>query len=202
MRRKRVAVWIVSLIGLAVVAWTIASFAVIWSVEQAPYRVVATYDGFEVRAYDRLVLAETVAGAPGNASDSTAFRRLARYIFGGNAEGRDIAMTAPVLIDDTEGRTRMSFVLPRDVQPEGAPPPRQDDVTVKTQEPQRFAATRFSWFAPRSRRETLGAKLLANVKAAGLTPAGSPIYAAYNPPMSIPFVRRHEMLVRLAGASD
>ncbi|MEO0792844.1 MAG: heme-binding protein [Pseudomonadota bacterium] len=197
-KRRRWMVWVGGGLVAVFAVWTIASYAVVWNLEEAPYRVVKTYDGFEVRAYPKLMLAETVAGAPGDASDSTAFRRLARYIFGGNAESRDIAMTAPVLIDETSGRTKMAFVLPKDIQPDAAPAPKQTEVKVYQRDELQVAALRFSWLATRSRRERLGAKLTEAVQRAGLKPAGPPIYAAYNPPMTVPFARRNEMLLPLS----
>lgn len=196
-KKRRWVIWLSALVVLVLGGWTVGSYAAIWSVEEAPYTVEKIYAGFEVRAYPKLMLAETITGTPGSNADNEAFRKLARYIFGGNAEGRDIAMTAPVMIDDTSGKTKMSFVLPATITAGGAPAPKQDDVAVRERAPLRVAALRFSWFASRDRRQALGDDLLAKLKAESLTPAGPPIYAAYNPPMTIPFARRNEMLVPL-----
>ncbi|MEL6298150.1 MAG: heme-binding protein [Pseudomonadota bacterium] len=191
-------VWLsVSLAGLVAV-WTVASWVMIRGVEEAPYAVIEARNAFEIRAYPAIAIAETRVNGVGFDANGTAFRRLAGYIFGGNARDQKIAMTAPVFIGRDQAATEMSFVLPKTVSMDAAPAPKSADVKVVEQPPGRFAARRFSWFAGRERQAAEARELLDDLKAAGIEPAGTPIYAAYNPPMTIPFMKRHEMLVRLS----
>ncbi|MBX9745519.1 MAG: heme-binding protein, partial [Hyphomonadaceae bacterium] len=64
---------------------------------EEPLWILVHRDGpFEIRDYAATVIAETeVSGERGSAINE-GFRRLARFIFGGNELSRSIAMTAPV----------------------------------------------------------------------------------------------------------
>ncbi len=192
-------IWIGASLVLLLGLWVAASWYMVRGLEEAPYEVVSMADAYEVRTYPDIAIVNTRVDAVGNSANGTAFRRLAGYIFGGNASDRSIAMTAPVFIDNSGRETEMAFVLPKAISEASAPAPKSSDVTVTTQPGGRFAARRFSWFAGPERQKAEADKLLAALKADGLEPAGQPIYAAYNPPMTVPFMKRHEMLVRLAN---
>src|SRR2546421_4281879 len=65
--------------------------------EQPRHDVTERIGAVEIRAYGpRLAAETTVAAANEEAGRSEAFRLLVRYIFGGNLERADIAMTSPV----------------------------------------------------------------------------------------------------------
>ena len=92
----------------------------------------------------------------------------------------------------------MSFILPREVVAKGAPKPSNDRVTLTTMPAGAYAAIRFS---SRDASEAYHAKsgiLAAWIKKQGLVEAGSPLYAGYNPPWTPGFLRRNEVLIRVA----
>ncbi len=73
-------------------------------VEEPKYTVVAKHTAadfdYEVRAYAPQVVAQTVVKAKTRRAASNAgFRILAKYIFGGNHQRSEIAMTAPVQVN-------------------------------------------------------------------------------------------------------
>jgi hypothetical protein len=173
--------------------------------EQPRYTVVERLDrGVEVRAYAGRTAVETAAAGQ---QDGAAFGRLFRYITGANGGGDRIAMTAPV---ETGGRLiamtipveqggagTMRFYLPRDVARVGAPEPTEQGVRLVHIPPERLAVLRFSGSATPERREEQ-ARILAEVlDRAGRTPVGSPVFMGYDPPFSVPFLRRNEVAVRL-----
>ncbi|MDP4023619.1 heme-binding protein [Methylobacterium sp. NEAU 140] len=173
--------------------------------EQPRYAVVEHLDrGVEIRDYEARTAVET--GARGQ-QDGAAFGRLFRYITGANRGGNRIAMTAPV---ETGGRLiamtvpveqgaagTMRFYLPRAVAEAGAPEPTEPGIRLVRVPPERLAVLRFSGSAtPEARAEQ--ARILADVLArAGREPAGPPVFMGYDPPFSVPFLRRNEVAVRL-----
>ncbi|AWI86930.1 heme-binding protein [Methylobacterium sp. DM1] len=176
--------------------------------EEPRYAVVERLDrGVEIRAYDGRVAAETDARGQ---QDGEAFGRLFRYITGANAGGARIAMTAPV---ETGGRLiamtvpveqgvggPMRFYLPRTVAEAGAPEPTEPGVRLTRIPPERLAVLRFSGSATAEAREAQVRILAEVLDKAGRKPAEPPFFMGYDPPFSIPFLRRNEVAVRLPPA--
>ncbi|MCJ2121480.1 SOUL family heme-binding protein [Methylobacterium sp. J-077] len=173
--------------------------------EQPRFSVIECLDrGVEIRAYDERVAIETDALEQG---DSEAFGRLFRYITGANragdhitmtvpveVEGRRIAMTAPV---ERSSTGTMRFFLPRKIAAAGAPEPTETAVRVVLVPVERMAALGFSGSATaeaRARHEQILNEVLA---ATSMRADGPIIFMGYDPPFSIPFLRRNEVAVRL-----
>jgi len=189
-----VMVAIVGVIGL----WAVASAFAVMGLESAKYTVSETRDGYEIRQYPALLVAATATPKTADQGDSENFQKLAGYIFGGNAQDEKIAMTVPVLIDETAKKRAMTFVLPSDLNTATAPDPKTGDVTVRVQPPRKMAAIRFSWYGTPARQKQMAERLTAMLKRDGIEPAGRAIFATYNPPMTFPPMRRNEMLVPLS----
>jgi hypothetical protein len=197
------------------------------AIEEPDYAVVREGAGFELRRYGPQLLAETEVQGRFDKVGGDAFRILADYIFGNNQASEKIAMTAPVTQrpaagDDEESGTRIemtapvtqrasgpeadsyviSFVMPSRFTLETVPRPNDPRVTLREVPGRLMAALRYSggWGESRYRRHE--AQLLQAVRAAGLTPIGEPIYARYNSPFSLPFLRRNEVLVEVVEASQ
>merc|ERR1711879_33006 len=85
--------------------------------EQPEYKVLQTYDGFELREYEAQTW--TSCNVPNSGSPKTngsvGFRKLFQYITGkGNEENQSVSMTVPVLMQNYENDTmKMSFFLPK-----------------------------------------------------------------------------------------
>lgn len=180
------------------------------------YRVVETDGAFEIRDYDEMIVAEvTVRAANRSSASSTAFRTLARYIFGGADTGEKIGMTAPVFVarvDDTDApvlvSTRrqdadlwtMSFIMPERYSAETLPQPLDDRIVLRELPARRVAAITFSgswrdaWV--RKKRDELSEW----VRDRGESAVADPVYAFYNDPFTLPWNRRNEVIVELAPA--
>ncbi|WP_407527094.1 SOUL family heme-binding protein [Methylobacterium oryzisoli] len=173
--------------------------------EQPRYAVVRRLPGgVEIRDYAPRAVVETAADGPG---DAEAFRRLFRYITGANRAARLIAMTVPVeqtgrLIAMTApveaGAGVMRFVLPRRVAEAGAPVPTDPLVRIALVPAQRLAALRFSGRPTPAARRAREAELLGALAQAGLAPAGAVAFLGYDPPVTVPFLRRNEVVVAVA----
>ncbi len=114
--------------------------------------------------------------------------------------GRKIEMTAPVLRQLAEGgEWRMVFVLPADMTADTAPVPAEDTVRIDTLPPRRVAAIRFSGFLGDSNVIEARERLMRWMEAEGLSPAGPAEVAGYNPPWTLPWFRRNEILIPIEG---
>ena len=183
--------------------------------ETPDYEVVRTLtSGVEIRRYGERLAAETaVAAEPGARNE--AFRRLADYIFGGNQGGRKIAMTAPVATaaqppDEGErlpapvataargGELVMRFFLPGTIDPADAPAPEDPRVTLVEVPAETLAVLRFSGRPSDARVSDKTDELLAALDQAGIAPAGSPRAFFYDPPWTLPPMRRNEVAVPVA----
>ena len=186
------------------------------AVEQPKYRIEKDYGSFEIRVYERAIVAETVVtGAFGDGTNE-GFRRLAGYIFGANdggrkiamtapvgsapapAPGTKIAMTAPVGSEKTPDGWIVTFTMPSSLTMKTLPAP--DDARVRLREllPRRVAAVRFSGTWSAEKFEAIRAKLASDAEEAGLVPAdGPPVFARYDPPRIPWFLRRNEVLIPL-----
>jgi SOUL heme-binding protein len=69
------------------------------SIEESRYSVEAKFGEIEIRRYDERLAAETEVDGASETARAVGFRRIAGYIFGGNAAKDSIAMTAPVAQD-------------------------------------------------------------------------------------------------------
>ena len=65
-------------------------------IESPKYKVIERDNKFEIREYEKYIVAEVDVEAGYNAALNTGFGILAGYIFGGNSARASIAMTAPV----------------------------------------------------------------------------------------------------------
>ena len=173
--------------------------------EQPRYAVVERLDrGVEIRAYDARLAVETDARDQG---DGEAFGKLFRYITGANRSGERVAMTTPVEsqgqriamtvpVEQGDGGT-MRFFLPQKVADAGPPEPTEGGLRLVRVPAERMAVLRFSGrITPEARAEQ--ARILAEVLAAASRKAEGPrVFMGYDPPFSLPFLRRNEVAVRL-----
>ena len=200
---------------LALVAAGGCSVFGIRTFEQARFEVVSDEDGVEIRRYPELVVVQTTVPLEALSGDPerTAFRRLFAYLQGANTGSRQVAMTAPVLIEedgrevamtapvleesDGESMT-MAFVLPSEFTAETAPRPTDSDVRLEVLPARRVAALTYSGSRSTKAFELRAEELLEWLDEEGLEAASEPRYAGYDPPFTLPFLRRHEVWVDLA----
>jgi len=170
--------------------------------ETPDYEVVRTLtSGVEIRRYGERLAAETAVEATPGARNA-AFRRLADYIFGGNADERKIAMTAPVATAAAGGELVMRFFLPTAIAPDEAPAPRDPRVRLVAVPAETLAVMRFSGRPSDARVAEKTDELLAALDRAGIEPAGRPEAFFYDPPWTLPPLRRNEVAVPVAPEAD
>jgi DNA gyrase inhibitor GyrI len=160
----------------------------------APYRLVRSQGKFQVRDYPALVLVQT----PMQATNGS-FMRLFHYIDRQNSAQQKISMTTPVFMTRGPTNDTMAFVLPAGLALDRAPKPADETVNLQAMPAGRFAVLRFSG-GRNARREAAALDDLQNwLQQESLTPAGGPIYGYFDPPWTPSFLRRNEVMLRLAN---
>ena len=163
--------------------------------EQQPYTVIKSLGELEVRHYPKALTASVMrAGGTYKEVSSPGFRSLAGYIFGGNAEEKKIAMTAPVHMEMGADSSRMRFVMPEGMTMDGLPAPKDADVRLEEVPEEVVAVLCFGGFANDDKIADRTGKLLKAVSEAGLAPIGGVRYLGYDPPWQL-VARRNEMVV-------
>lgn len=199
----------------------LAALPAMATIEEPAFETLKQDGDFEIRRYAPMIVAETwVEGDLGGAS-SDGFRVIAGYIFGNNvaASGAGsekvamtapvtmepaptkIAMTAPVITEPEGNRYRMHFVMPSQYTMATLPRPKDDRVKVREVPAKTMAVVKFAGFAGEGKVKEKTGELLEWSRAAGFEPAGTPQLARYDPPWTLPFLRRNEVMVPVEGPS-
>ncbi|WP_295542907.1 heme-binding protein [uncultured Thiohalocapsa sp.] len=160
------------------------------------YQVVERGDGFELRAYGPLRVAETRVEGDFAVVDERAYPHLLGYIRGENGGARKMPILAPALAQRTgEHAWLVQFVMAQEYPLSMLPQPTHPAVTVR-ELPQRLLAVRRSggdWDPARWRQDAEG--LMDAVVQAGLAPIGEPIFARYNAAFVPGVLRRNEVML-------
>jgi hypothetical protein len=184
------------------------------AIEEAKYEVVKKEDEFEIRDYATHILAETVVEGNMEDAGNKAFRLLFGYISGDNLSRQEVEMTAPVSqtpkgeeIEMTApvGQQRegedwvISFMMPSSYTLETLPQPENPKVTLRQVPARRMAAVRYSGFWSEKGYLEHKLELEAWIQQQGLTTEGDPIWARYNSPFTLWFMRRNEVLIPVSA---
>jgi hypothetical protein len=165
------------------------------SVEIAPYIILEKDENLELRHYERLVLV-TTAMPDGIDDQNSSFYKLFNYIAGKNESTKEIPMTAPVFIDQADSVAgSMSFVLPQSFTIETAPPPQDPAVKLEEIKDHTFATITFSGVLKQNNIDKHKALLEEWITRKGFEKIGAAKAAGYNPPFTIPALRRNEVLI-------
>ena len=187
---------LIAFIALAVLAGLVSAgcASVRAGYESAPYLVVRRDGKFELRDYPALVVAET----PMRGADNS-FMRLFHFIGGENAAKQKISMTTPVFMNDTGGtNATMAFVMPAKSSLNNLPQPAEPGVTLKQIPAGEFAVLRFSGGRNVKNETNAVARLTAWLAQEKIYPTGEPVFAYFDPPWTPPFLRRNEVMFRVA----
>lgn len=182
--------------------------------EQPSYKIISKQDDKEIRQYDSYIIAKTTVKGSFKDAQSKGFRILAGYILRKNksqqkiamtapvvqkAESEKISMTAPVIISPSENKTwTMTFSMPSKYTVETLPVPEDERVTIEKVDGKLVAALTFSGFWNESINSEKAQELTKWIKGFKEYQISSPpMFAGYNPPWTLPFLRRNEMLIEL-----
>ena len=169
------------------------------SEERPSYQVVLKADNKEIRKYDSYIIAKTAINGQFKEAQSKGFRILAGYIFGKNKSEQSISLTAPVVMSPLENKSwAMSFSMPSKYTLNTLPVPNDERVELEVVKERLVAAITYSGFWGESRNEEESKKLQEWLKShQDYEVISAPMFAGYNPPWTIPFLRRNEILIEL-----
>ncbi len=185
--------------------------------EEAPYTVIKTDDIFELREYAPQVLAEIIVEGELENAGNKAFRPLFRYISGDNKslgkiamtapvsqeqKGEKLSMTAPVSLQSVQGKWGVSFTMPASYTMETLPTPDNPNIKLRQVPARRVAAVRYSGFWSEEKYLLNKEKLDRWIRENRFTVVGEPVWARYNPPFTLWFMRRNEILIPVAAVAD
>lgn len=183
------------------------------AIDEAPYQVLKEAGNFELREYAPHILAEIVV--EGNLEDAgnKAFRPLFNYISGANRarakiamtapvsqepSGEKISMTAPVSQQRTRDQWAISFMMPASYTLATLPVPENPAIKLRQVPAHLVAAVRYSGTWSENNYQRYRQELEKWIRENGLKIVGDPVWARYNPPFTLWFLRRNEILITVA----
>lgn len=181
------------------------------NVEHPKYHTVSSIDDIEVREYDSTLIAEVQVEGTRKESISSGFKILADYIFGNNKAEQDIAMTAPVQQQSNEkipmtapvqqqasgNSWKVSFIMPSTYTMKTIPKPNNPKVKLKEVPKKTFIVIKFSGLNSDENIAKHEAELMKHILNNQIETLSEPTYAFYNPPWTLPFMRRNEILIEV-----
>ena len=112
-----------------------------------------------------------------------------------NDTSAKISMTAPVSMQKNEGNWQVSFVMPDNYTMATIPKPNNSAITLIEIPEVRYAVIKFSGLAGEKKVAEKTSELQQWMLTKKLTPITTPELARYNPPWTLPFMRRNEVMI-------
>lgn len=181
--------------------------------EEPKFTVLEKTPPFELRSYAPMILAEVQVEGDLDEASSKGFRLIAAYIFGQNQVSEKIAMTAPVAVEEqtpknakiamtvpvniepNAGQWSVSFVMPSEYTMESLPKPLNPKVQLRQIPGVKRAVIGFSGFYSENKVAERTLELEEWMKSKNLQAISAPKFARYNPPWTLPFMRRNEIMI-------
>lgn len=164
--------------------------------EEPAFEVLERANGLDIRRYGTRLAAETEIAADEVRSRGEGFSRLATYIFGGNRGQARIAMTAPVAQAPIPTGHRIRFFMPASLRE--PPLPKDPRVRVVEVPAETVAVLRYTGStAPQAVADAM-ARLRAALGDTNWRASGPATAWFYDPPWTIPALRRNEVAVPVA----
>lgn len=194
--------------------------------EEPRYTVVEQVGAVEIRHYGPRLAAEVTVSGDAISARNAGFRVVAGYIFGGNTARSSIAMTAPVAqtaassqsasssrtiamtapvaqepVAGADGAWRIQFFMPASYTRETLPVPKDPNVRIVEAPAQDYAVLRFTGARDAHAVEAKTADLQKVLATSRWRPTGPAGAWFYDPPWTLPFLRRNEVVTPVRAAS-
>lgn len=168
------------------------------AISEPAYSVVSKTSEYEIRLYSATIVAQTLVDEHFEDAGNKAFRILADYIFGNNKAKTKIAMTAPVSQIKNSGGYLVQFTMPAEYKMDTLPEPIDPRVQIIQIPARKMAVYSYSgsWSETRykNKMKDFNRALLKD----NLKTLGEPIFARFNSPFQLWFLRRNEIWFEVA----
>ncbi len=189
-------------------------------VEKPDFEVLKKGDGYEIRSYPACIVAQVEIEGEAAGAMSRGFRPLADFIFGENVSAAKIEMTSPVTQEaKTSEKIAMTspvtqragddahvvaFIMPGEYTLDTLPKPKSDRIQIREIPARTVAVIRFSLTGKHAQMLEKENKLREALERDGVEVTGPPTYARYDPPWTVPVLRRNEVMlpVRWDGGGE
>jgi hypothetical protein len=169
----------------------------------------------EIREYAPKILAQVSVLGDFDEASSKGFKLLADFIFGNNISidgsskidmtapvvigpvSEIINMTAPVITEGINNEWVVSFVMPKEYSLSTLPKPNNKNITITSLPAEKYAVIIFSGLVRKSNYEEQVNLLEKFILKKKLKTIGVVQIARYNPPWTLPFFRRNELMIRI-----
>lgn len=191
----KIALVVIGIIAVLLIVFQFYTTMATKKSETQLYKVIRKEKEFEIRFYPSATMAMITSSAKTYKElGSSGFTKLAGYIFGGNKDKKQIAMTSPVHMDIGDTISSMSFVMPSNYNKDNLPLPDNSNIAIKTTPDEYVAAITFDGFASQEAIKRHTDILESALKEKHLSYFGHFRYLGYNPPYQL-FGRRNEIIV-------
>jgi len=192
----------------------VAAPGIAMAIEEPKYTIESTHQNYEIRKYLPVIVAEMRVDAEFVEAGNIAFQTLAGYIFGNNrnktklevsepvtqaAASEKIAMTAPVSQIKSQGGYWIQFTMPASYSLETLPMTNDQRVHIRRIPGRRVAVLKYSGSCSEEKYNRKLEELRQSLAKDNLVTVGEPVFARFNSPFALWFLRRNEIWLELGS---
>ena len=159
--------------------------------ESPNYQIILNEIPFEIRKYEPF---NTTSVTENNLKGYSGFGLLFSYISGNNQSSQKMSMTVPVINTFEKEELTMEFVVPSNFK-DNIPLPNNQHLRTKHYPAHFSAVITFSGLTTKKRVQKFQTRLKEWIKSKGYKQTSPYRLARFNPPFSLPFLRRNEVFV-------
>ena len=204
--------WVILIIISIVILFVFSIIGPIMSdVEQPKYKVLLSDKIIEIREYQPIIIAEVKIIGERKEAIKIGFKLLADYIFGNNQikekiemtapvqqqHNKVISMTKPVMQQKHDSAWKVNFVMPSKYTIETLPKPNNRDINIKELPNKKYIVIKFSGSNSDDNIVKNEIEIKKYISQNHIKSIAEPIYAFYNPPWTLPFLRRNEIMIEI-----
>ena len=168
--------------------------------ERQEFKVIRTYDDFELREYLPCVIAEVKISAQYSTATSSAFASLFNYISKGNKSSEKIAMTAPVITAQKADKSEssewyVSFVMPSGSTFGHLPHPNDSQVKLRELDTETCIAKSFRGRATDELSRKIAKELRTSASKVNIALSDETRICRFDPPFKPGFLQYNEIVI-------